>query len=255
MLRRTRAEANHVLTNILGLIPARGGSKGFPGKNIALLAGRPLLSYTCDAALGCRALTRVILSTDDEDIAQVGRQRGVEVPFRRPAALGRDDTTSCAVAQHAIRWLMMHEGWQTHVLVLLQPTSPLRRSEHIAEALDTLEKHDADTVVSVVNLPHRYSPYSIMQVRDGCLLDFWQESLPFDRFRRQNHPELYARNGPAVLASRTEVLLNHDSLYGKKVMPYCMTERDSVDIDTPSDLRLAEWLMAQSPSQGEACAE
>lgn len=240
-----RSEANHVLTNVLGLIPARGGSKGIPRKNLAPLAGRPLLSYTCDAALGCRALSRVILSTDDEEIARAGRACGVETPFLRPDWLGRDETPSVAVAQHAIRWLMMHEGWHTHILVLLQPTSPLRRSEHVTEALEVLHQQAADTVVSVVKLPHRFSPFSIMQLRDDRLVEFWQEAVPFDRLRRQALPDLYARNGPAVLVSRSDVVLNQDSFYGKHVVPYVMTDLDSVDIDTQSDLRLAECLMAQ----------
>ncbi len=104
---------------MLGLIPARGGSSGVPRKNIALLAGRPLLAYTCEAALGSRRLTRVLLSTDDEDIAQVGRTCGVEVPFRRPSELAQADTPSLAVAQHAVRWLRDHEQWEPDVVVLL----------------------------------------------------------------------------------------------------------------------------------------
>ena len=245
MLRRAHSKTDHVLKHILGLIPARGGSKTIPRKNLALLAGRPLLAHTCEAALGSRSLSRVMLSTDDEEIAEIGRTCGVEVPFLRPSELGRDDTPSLIVAQHAVRWLMLHEGWQADVIVLLQPTSPLRRSEHIDEAIQSFDQAEADTVVSMVQVPHQFSPYSVMQVKDGCLLDFWQESLPFDRFRRQNVPALYARNGPAILASRVQVLLGSDSFYGKKIVPYVMSEEDSVDIDTPFDLRLAEWLLAQ----------
>lgn len=244
MLHRSHSKADHLLRNVLGLIPARGDSKSIPRKNIAPLAGRPLLAYTCDAALGSTRLTRIVLSTDDEEIAEVGRKYGVEVPFLRPKPLGRDDTPSIRVAQHAVRWLMMHEGWEADVLVLLQPTSPLRQSYQIDEALECLEEAKADTVVSVTELPHRFSPYSIMQLQDGCLQEFWHESLPFDRFCRQNLPTLYARNGPTILACRVAVLLNGDSLYGQRIVPYIMTEEDSVDIDTPFDLRLAEWLIA-----------
>jgi CMP-N-acetylneuraminic acid synthetase len=237
------------MNNVLGLIPARGGSKSIPHKNIALLAGRPLLVYTCEAALGSRRLTRVLLSTDDEEIAQVGRDCGVEVPFLRPLELARDDTPSLPVAQHAVRWLMEHEGWAADVLVLLQPTSPLRQARHIDEALERMEQADADTVVSVVEVPHRFNPYTLMELREGRLQDFWREPLPFDRFRRQNLPVLYARNGPAVLASRVAVMFEYQSFYGQRVIPYVMGEEESVDIDTPFDLRLAEWLITDHRPQ------
>jgi CMP-N,N'-diacetyllegionaminic acid synthase len=231
--------------NILGLIPARGGSKSIRHKNIADLRGRPLLAYTCEAASGSTQIARVVLSTDDEQIAAVGRRCGVQVPFMRPPELSQDDTPSILVAQHAIRWLADHERWLTDILVLLQPTSPLRQSHHIDAALAAMRDADADTVVSVVKVPHRYSPYNIMRVEADHLRDFWEGPLPFDRFRRQNLPVLYARNGPAVLASRAAVILDRSSFYGERIVPYVMREEDSVDIDTPFDLRLAGWLLDQ----------
>lgn len=231
--------------SILGLIPARGGSKSIPRKNIALLAGRPLLAYTCEAALESRYLTRIVLSTDDKAIAEVGRDCGVEVPFMRPDELARDDTPSLAVAQHAIRWLSEHDGWQADVLVLLQPTSPLRRAQHIDEAIDLLLKSGAETVVSVVEVPHRYNPYSIMCLVDGYLQDFWQTPLPFDRYRRQEIPILYARNGPAVLVTQAQVVMERASFYGQRVAPYVMRSEDSLDIDTSLDLELAAWFLAR----------
>ena len=231
------------MRNILGLIPARGGSKSIPRKNIIPLAGRPLLAYTCEAALGSRLLTRVVLSTDDQEIAEVGRQCGVQVPFQRPAELAQDETPSVEVANHAVRWLWDHQRWEAEIVVLLQPTSPLRQSCHIDEALERMQEVGADTVVSVTEVPHRFSPYAIMRLQDGWLHDFWQEPLPFDRFCRQNLPLLYARNGPAILASRTAVILESQSFYGKQVIPYVMREEDSVDIDTFFDLRIAECLI------------
>src|SRR5262245_12626531 len=195
------------MNKVLGLIPARGGSKSIPRKNISPLAGRPLLAYTCEAALGSHRLTRVLLSTDDEEIAQVGRVCGVEVPFLRPLELARDDTPSLPVAQHAVRWLIEHEGWEPDVVMLLQPTSPLRRAHHIDEALEHMTQAGADTVVSVIKVPHHCSPYTVMQLQDGWLHSFWQEPLPFDPFRRQNLPTLYARNGPVILATRVAVVL------------------------------------------------
>ena len=233
------------MSGVLGLIPARGGSRGIPRKNVALVHGRPLLAYTCDAALGSRRLTRVIVSTDDDEIAQVGLACGVEVPFRRPADLARAETPSLPVARHALQWLREHDGWEPDVVVLLQPTSPLRRAGHIDAALDCMEATAADTVVSVVPVPHRYSPYSIAQIRDGWLRDFWEQAVAFERFRRQDTPVLYARNGPAVLACRTRVLLELDSFFGEHVVPYVMSEEESVDVDTAFDLQVAEWLVSR----------
>ncbi len=231
--------------NVLGLIPARGGSKGIPRKNITPLAGRPLLAYTCEASLGSKRLTRVVLSTDDEEIARLGRDWGVEVPFRRPSELAQDDTSSLAVAQHAVRWLIEHQGWKPQVLVLLQPTSPFRQARHIDEALECMARAGADTVVSVVKVPHRFSPYSVMRLQNGWMENFWREPLPFDPFCRQNLPVLYARNGPAVLASQVTVIFERQSFYGERIIPYIMGEEESIDIDTPFDLRLAEWLLTQ----------
>ena len=135
--------------NILGLITARGGSKGIPRKNIIPIAGRPLLAYTCLAALAsCKYISHLILSTDDDEIAGVGREYGVEAPFMRPPEIAGDNTPSIAVAQHAIRWLTEHENWTADILVLLQPTSPLRQSHHIDEAVEIMTASDA-TVSSV----------------------------------------------------------------------------------------------------------
>jgi CMP-N-acetylneuraminic acid synthetase len=231
------------VTNILGLIPARGGSSGIPRKNIVLLSGRPLLAYTCEAALGSRSLTRVALSTDDEEIAQVGRECGVEVPFRRPAELAQADSSSLAVAEHAVLWLGEREGWHADVLVLLQPTSPLRQARHIDEALEQMASAGADSVVSVVVVPHRFSPYLVMRREDGGLREFWPEPVPFDRFRRQELPPLYAPNGPAILGSQTRTLFECQSFYGRRLVPYVMSDEDSIDIDTPFDLEFAEWIL------------
>ena len=231
--------------NILGLIPARGGSKSIPLKNIAPLLGQPLLAYTCQAALGSRYLNRVVLSTDNDEIARVGIQFGVEVPFMRPAELARDDTPSLPVVQHAVRWLEQRDDWRPDVIVLLQPTSPLRRSQHIDEALELLFQSGADTAVSVVEVPHRFSPYSIMQLEGGWLRPFWQQDLPFDRFHRQSHPKFYARNGPAVLAVLYHVVMVQNRLYGDRIAPYIMHEEDSFDIDELADLQRAATILSR----------
>lgn len=236
--------------NVLGLITARGGSKNIPKKNLALLAGRPLLAHTCEAAMSSKGLTRVMLSTDDAYIAAVGREYGVDVPFTRPAELATDETPSLDVALHALKWCEEEADWRVDVLMLLQPTSPLREGRHIDEALQLLESTGADTVVGTVEVPHRFSPYATMRMEAGRLKDFWDAPLTFDRFRRQELPVLYARNGPAVLAVRVPALLETRSFYGPLVVPYLMSEEDSVDIDSAFDLLVAEAVLARRREAG-----
>ena len=226
--------------NILGLIPARGGSKAIPRKNIINLAGKPLLAYTCEAALSSQRLTRIILNTDDQEIAAVGRENGVEVPFLRPHHLAVDDALILPVLQHAIQWLAANQGFQTDVLVLLQPTSPLRRAIHIDDAVDLLLGSGADTVVSVQEVPHQYNPVSLMQLDDqGYLKPFLEGEMIL---RRQDKPRFYARNGPAILALLRRTL-DSGRLFGDKVLPYEMGPLESIDIDDQNDLTLVEALI------------
>ena len=138
--------------NVLGLIPARGGSKGVPRKNIRQLAGKPLLAYTAEAALASSRLTRVILSTDDEEIAEVGRSCGLEVPFLRPAKLAEDTTPTLPVVQHAVQFLETR-GEQFDAICLLQPTNPLRQTSDIDGCIELLESAEADTVFTMLAVP------------------------------------------------------------------------------------------------------
>lgn len=224
---------------VVGLIPARGGSKGVPGKNIAPCAGKPLLGWTCEAALGSSRLARTILSTDSEAIAAVGRTCGLEVPFLRPAELARDETPSIDVMRHALDWLRA-EGETVDALALLQPTSPLRNARHIDEAVARLEECGADCVVSVTEVPHRFHPHALMREEEGRLIP-WQGTATVTR--RQDLPALWARNGPAILVVRAAAVVLGD-LYGGRTVGYPMAPRDSLDIDTPFDLELAALLLA-----------
>jgi CMP-N-acetylneuraminic acid synthetase len=223
---------------VLGVVPARGGSKGIPNKNLAMLAGRPLLAYTAEAARTSRRLSRCIVSTDDERIAQAARSLGIDVPFLRPPELASDDTPMLPVLQHAAREVA-RGGTAVDVVVLLQPTSPLRRASHVDAAIDLLESTGADSVVSVVDVPHQFNPMSVMRLEDGRLRPFVDGPLIT---RRQDKPQVYARNGPAVLAVRTRVL-EAGSLYGDDCRPLVMSAADSIDIDGPDDLALAELML------------
>ena len=215
--------------HVVALIPARGGSKGIPRKNLAPLAGKPLLLWAIDSAPSADTVTRVVVSTDDDEIAAAA---GDAELLRRPAELAGDDTPMLDVIRHALDHVEPCD-----VLVLLQPTSPLRRPEQVDEAVRLLLESGADTVVSVVEVPHRYEPSSLMELRDGRLV---ARSEPTTR---QAKELLYARNGPAILAVRPSGL--GDGLYGGNVIGYVMDERDSLDIDTAHDLELAEALLAQ----------
>lgn len=227
---------------VLAIIPARGGSKGIPRKNIRKLAGRPLLAYTAEAALQSRLLNKIILSTEDDEIAQIGKDLGLEVPFMRPMKLAQDDTPSLLVFQHVLRELEKREAYIPDLVVILQPTSPFRTSRNIDEALFLLIESKADAVVSVVEVPHNMNPFSIMKLKvDGTLHPF----LPYNEKKniRQLKPKFYARNGAAIYACTRKCLLENDSLYGDKTMAYHMAEISSIDIDTLYDWTVAEVLL------------
>jgi CMP-N-acetylneuraminic acid synthetase len=232
------------MPKILAIIPARGGSKSVPKKSITLLMGKPLLAYTCEAALASARTTRVVLSTDDGEIASVGRACGVEVPVMRPAELAQDTTLILPVLQHILCWLQDHEGYSPEITVLLQPTSPLRTGRHIDEAVDLLAASGADSVVSVVEVPHQFNPVSVLKIEGGALVPF----LPGEGGRvqrRQEKPRVYARNGPAVYVTWTRRLFLPDAhLYAGVCRPYVMDAKDSIDIDTSDDLAMAELVLS-----------
>ena len=225
---------------VLGVIPARGGSKGVPGKNLRVVAGKPLLAYTIDAARASRRLTRFVLSTDDPAIADAGRSLGVEVPFVRPADLATDDAPMLGVLQHAARE-MATRGCEPGVVVLLQPTSPLRRAEHIDAAVDMLASSEADAVVSVVRVPHQFSPNSLMQLEGDRVRPLTDGPLVL---QRQHKAVVYARNGPAVLAVRA-AQLERGALYGGDTRALVMGSEESLDIDESSDFELLEFMLSR----------
>lgn len=234
---------------VLGIIPARGGSKGVPGKNLRVVAGRPLLAYTADAARESRRLDRVVLSTDDPAIADAGRRLGLDVPFMRPAALAEDDAPMMPVLRHAVAE-MDGRGFRADAVVLLQPTSPLRTAAHVDAALDLLESTGADSVVTVVEVPHQFSPVSVLALDGDRLRPFLPGPVVT---RRQDKPRVFARNGPAVLAVRVATL-RAGSLYGDDCRPLLMDAEASVDIDGPADFDYAEFLLfraarAATPSE------
>ncbi len=225
---------------VLGLIPARGGSKGVPRKNIRPLLGRPLLAYTAEAARSSLRLSRIILSTEDEEIARVGRECGLEIPFLRPAELARDETPMLSVAQHAVRFLE-ERGDHFDAICLLQPTNPLRSADDIDACIDLLETSDADAVVTILPVPAEYNPHWVyFQGSDGTLRLSTGEPAPIPR--RQELPPAFHREG-SVYVTRRESLMERNSFYGARLLGYEMRPERSVNIDTPEDWLRAERLI------------
>ena len=222
---------------VLGVITARGGSRGVPRKNLHPLCGKPLLWYTAQAALAARRLNKVVLSTDDEEIAEVGRQYGLEVPFLRPERLARDDTPALPVVQHAVRH-MEQCGESYEAVCLLQPTNPLRLPEHIDACIELLAETDADSVITMLPVPEEYNPHWVYFGNgDGLLRLSTGESAPVPR--RQDLPPAYHREG-SVYVTRRDVLINAGSLSGNRIRGYVRDAAHSVNINTPADLGRAE---------------
>ena len=233
---------------VLGIITARGGSKGIPGKNLKLLGGRPLLDYTIDAA-NDTPLDRLILSTEDQKIADAARALGCEVPFMRPAELARDETPHLPVIQHAAKWMLEHLNYKADIVLTLQPTSPLRSAADIAAALRMLELSDADSVVSVNEVSAHAHPMRMLRVDDTGHAVLFATGQPVRKRinRRQDLPKAWVMNG-AIYACRTDVLFAAEpSLYGDRVVAYPMPIERSISIDTLEDWAEAERALERQP--------
>ncbi len=202
---------------ILAIVPARGGSKGIPQKNIYPLCNKPLIYYTIKAVQKSKMITRAILSSDSEEILNLSADYGLEAPFVRPAELAQDDTPALPVIKHAVQWLEENDNYRADYIILLQPTSPLRTEKHIDEALAKLLNSDADSVVSVVEAPHNCTPNSIMKLEGKYLSSY----LPSDEnfHLRQLKPVYYARNGAAIYAFTYNCLMKKTASMVKKYYP------------------------------------
>lgn len=225
---------------VLGIIPARAGSKGLPNKNLNLLAGKPLIAYAAEAALASGAIDRLILSTDSQAIADLGGSLDIEVPFIRPQELATDEAPMLSVLKHAVSEIEV-SGWKPEIIVLLQATSPLRRPSRIAEAVGLLKKGVCDSVTSVVKIPELFSPNKAMQIKDGYLR-FWS-SDGGEITRRQQIQGAYAREG-TLYACLREVLVEQGTLYGERCLPLVVGSDEALSIDTIEDWRKAEEILS-----------
>ena len=224
---------------ILGLIPARGGSKGIPGKNIKLLGGKPLLEYTVEAAKASKLLSRVILSSDDKEIIAVAEHLDLEVPFIRPSNLALDNTPSIEVVKQALKFFE-EKGEKFDAVCLLQVTTPFRKHELIDRAIGKFIKGNFDSLISVREVPAEYNPHWIFEEKEGMLKISTGENEIISR--RQELPKAYHRDG-AIYITRTSEILQNDSLYGNNIGFIDTTGSPFVNIDEPADWEFAEELL------------
>lgn len=222
--------------NTFALIPARGGSKGIPRKNIKLIAGKPLIVWTIEAALRSSLLSAVVVSTDDPEIADVARRAGAQVPFMRPAELAQDQTPGLDPVLHALDQLPQFDS-----VLLLQPTSPLRTTDDIDACLQLAFAHNAPSVVSVSEADTH--PYWTYRVTGDQALTRFVDAEPIAR--RQDLPPAFALNG-ALYFAEVNWLRSSGSMVGAETLAYVMARERSVDLDTPLDWKFAELLLKES---------
>jgi CMP-N,N'-diacetyllegionaminic acid synthase len=224
---------------VLGVIAARGGSKGLPGKNVRPLAGKPLIAHTIAAALGCPLLSRTVVSSDDAEILAAARAAGCPAPFVRPAELAGDRSSTVDVALHALDWVVAHEPPAPQIVVLLPATAPLREAHHITGAISVLREDPAAEAVVAVTEPD-YPPYWMLRIAEGRLHWLFPEGGRADH--RQQLPAVYQPNG-SIYAVRTAVLREQRTFYPRATAPYVMPREVSVNIDSELDFQLAELLL------------
>jgi CMP-N-acetylneuraminic acid synthetase len=228
---------------ILAIIPARGGSKGVPFKNIKLLNGKPLLAYTSEIALQSKYLTEVIVSSEDEQIISVAKSLGIKVPFVRPTELAQDNTPTIDVIIHALQWYQ-NQNSCFDAVCLLQATSPFRTVAFLDKAIEKFIEKDCDSLVSVQEVPHEYNPHWTFEVNlEGNLKIATDETEIISR--RQELPTAYHRDG-SIYITKTEVLLKQHSLYGKSIAFIESSPETYVNIDTMEDWEKAEVMVKNS---------
>ncbi|MFH1898423.1 MAG: acylneuraminate cytidylyltransferase family protein [Candidatus Desantisbacteria bacterium] len=226
----------------LGLIPARGGSKGIIKKCITPLLDKPLIAYTIEEARKSKYLKRIIVSTDDKDIASVSKKYGAEIPFMRPEELALDDTPTLPVIQHALN-ILMSQGYVPNYIVLLQPTSPLRNVAHIDAAIEKIMQTKADMVVSLCKVSQH--PFWMRRMEGDKVFPFIETKNTYNR--RQDLPELFRLNG-AITVARREVIVEEKKKID--IRGFVMEEAISVDVDTPMDLFIAQKMLELKEGMG-----
>ena len=232
-------------SNLLILIPARSGSKSIPNKNTTLLSGEPLLAWTAKVAISSHLSENVVLSTDSNEIAQLGKEMGLTVPFIRPKDLAQDRTLQLDVIKHAVAVLSENSKMNFDSIMLLQPTSPFRSQESVIKSYNYFCKYNADTLITISDIS-KFAPSTKYLAEKSLLTDLFQLELLSDEIQkhnrgtlRQDFEQVWWRNG-SIYIFKTFTLLNSNSLYGGKTIGMPTNSVESVNIDTPEDLALAE---------------
>ncbi|WP_252223594.1 MULTISPECIES: acylneuraminate cytidylyltransferase family protein [unclassified Clostridium] len=223
---------------ILAIIPARGGSKGLPGKNILNLNGKPLIAHTILASKNSKFVTRVVVSTDDKEIAEISKKYGAEVPYLRPNSLAKDKSLTIDSVFHMLDYLEKYEDYSPDYVLLLQCTSPLRNEQHIDEAIEKLVKSDFHGIISICE--SEVNPYWTNILKNESLKYFLEEGKNITR--RQDLPKIYRYNG-AIYLAKTEALKREKTFEVENLTGYVMDRESSIDIDTEIDFKIAEIIM------------
>jgi len=226
---------------ILAIIPARGGSKSVPRKNIRKLNGKPLIAYTIEAANEIKdKFHKIIVSTDDEEISEISKIFGAEVPFIRPKELAGDKTPTYPVLQHAVNFVENQDSIKIDLVMLLQPTTPFRNTEDILNSIKLSQTSDSDSVISVVQVFSTH-PILMKKIENGLLTHYSieeKEGTP----RQLYEPAAYMRNG-AIYLTKRDVLINNNSIWGNSITPYIMPQERSYNIDDEIDFLSSEMIL------------
>ncbi len=237
---------------VLGVIPARGGSKGLSRKNLRMLGGQPLISYSIQRAKGSELIDRTIISTDDREIAQVALDWGGDVPFFRPPPLATDSASMIQVLQHAVRWMESEGGVpRVDLITCMQPTSPLGTTSDLDKAVGlALDHDDCDAIMSVCEVEH--TPYYMKRIVEGRLLPLMPDDDPRQPLQnRQAAPFKVYRPAGVVSVTKRRVLMEDNLRYGLHTIPLILEQRSSVNIDHEVDLLLAERVLQEQQGQSD----
>ena len=222
---------------ILAIIPARGGSKGIRRKNLQKLSGKPLIVHTIIAAKKTKSINKIIVSTDDKEIEKISKNNGAEVPFLRPKQISKDTSSTIEVIKHALKFLQENQSYVPDIIILLQPTSPLRTSQLITKTINTLKKSKATSVITVSKITKH--PYASYWLKNDFLKPFEKNFTKYSR--RQEFPDLFFPTG-AVYTFWYDTLKKFNSLHGPKIKPIVVHDED-IDIDNLRDLFFAEMML------------
>ncbi len=226
----------------LAIIPARGGSKSIPGKNIVPLGGKPLIAYAIEAVKKSRHISRLIVNTDDREIADVAKQFGAEVPYVRPAALATDSTPTMPVLRQTLEWLEAHESYIPDYIILVQATSPFIKTAEIDAALELIKAHsEADSVTSVVEVPNDFHPINLRLINENGYLQFVDPEARAKYITRQSKPKRYAIGNLWVFTPK--VIREKNIPIGDRCLPLIISGLSAFDLDSAEDLEMAEALL------------